>query len=858
MKKIIIYVLFAITANMAVAQCYQPNVAKGNAALASGKYAEAYDFYSKATKCRDASGFNNGKEAKEGIKKCLPILTIDGQKEIEITVGPESGSKTFYIKKARLSYWWASSSTSWISFPTDDNYNSDSFKIEWEENTTQSDRSKNIYIYGYGYAGNDQPSVKIVVNQKRRERSLFINDNDISITLDVPSTKGVHPVYVKSNGRWSCELDDNRDTSWISFEKKSGQILSINVKRNSGAKRSADLTITSGAETASITVNQQPDPSFKEGDWKGKAYMDIKDIIFTNDFDDNAGNTFNNKLYANQITYLEIWLKYDGKIDKSIDSVYFKLYKNGSLSSGTRSPYGYTFMSNIYVRNGDNQHSYLSGWGNETGLVYGEGNYKCEIWYRNKMLFSKEFKLDKNKDLHMYSVDFIGLDASGNTKTEACRYVRAEDYKYLKPRLSFINTGSKLVNKHYNIKLFDPNGNVVRKYSILFDNTEKTYDSVLYNDYIPLIDTGTSVQVELHPISTKLFANKPGKWTIKLFCGTEIKIFEDNFYIYNDKCDLTIDGSLYSEVFLPAFSGCRLFKIQTSSESKSYSIKFTSSDRNILKLLGSKYNIRFIYTYNPSNITLDNSDINKYNRDPGIRVEMMTDSSFLIRWLIAENIQYGKNAPRYDVELKNDIGSAYLKLFTPIDSVNVAFNNTKKIIPKSITLRNSSVKMDLIFVRGGTSALGGTSETKSDVPIHIEKIKDFYMSEWAVTQELWLAVMGEEPAAGWSRKQGKGKDMAAYNITFEEAKRFISKLNSMTGENYSLPTENEFEYTFRGGSVAQSWGYNLNAGVHTYKQTGELYEWTSNGKLKLYTKPWFTYGQRNNDKGIFHIVYHPK
>lgn len=854
MKKILFVTLFILAINAISAQCYQPNVAKGNAALSNGKFTEAYDFYSKATKCPDASRFNNGQEAKEGIKKCLPILTIDGQKEIEITVGPESGSKTFYIKKARLSYWWVSTSTSWISFPTGNNYDSDSFKIEWEENKSQSDRQKYIYIYGSGYAGDNQPSVKLVVNQKHRERSLFVGDNATGTTLDVPSYAGNHTVKITSNGNWTCKVNSYKDTSWISFEKQSNQTLGIKVKKNSGAKRTANLTVTSGIETVSITINQQSDPSFKEEDWKDKAYMDIKDIVFTNNFDDNfTGNTLNNKLYANQITYLGIWLKYDGKIDKRIDSIYVKIFDNGKLSRGTKSPSGYTFMTSFYVENGENKNRYLQGWGNDNASFFTKGTYKCEIWYKNKMLFSKELKLEKDNDLLIYGVDFAGVDALGNIATSFSRSFKAEDYKYLKPRLSFHNTGSKLVNKHYNIKLIDPDGNEISKYSVLFDNTEKKYDSVLYNDYIPLIDTGKSKHAELHPISTKIFANKPGKWTIRLFCGTESKIFESHFFIYDNEHNVTINGSSDLVMPLPSYSGCQLIKIQSTSSIKSYALTFVHQE-----IYKTKYNPIFVYTHSPQKNALDLSEVNGLQRDPGIRVEMMTDSSFLIRWLCAENIQYGKNAPRYNVTLSNEIGTASLQLTTPIDSVNAAINNTKKITPKSISLRNSSVKMDLIYVRGGTSALGGTSETNSDIPIHIEKTKDFYMSELAVTQELWLAVMGKEPAAGWNRKQGKGKDMAAYNITFEEAKRFISKLNSMTGENYSLPTENEFEYTFRGGSVAQSWGYNLNAGVHTYKQTGELYEWTSNGKLKLYTKPWFTYGQRDNDKGIFHIVYHPK
>ena len=81
-----------------------------------------------------------------------------------------------------------------------------------------------------------------------------------------------------------------------------------------------------------------------------------------------------------------------------------------------------------------------------------------------------------------------------------------------------------------------------------------------------------------------------------------------------------------------------------------------------------------------------------------------------------------------------------------------------------------------------------------EYPQHEVIIKSFSMGIREVTQKEWFFIMGSNPS------ENKGDDLPVENITWEEAKAFAHKLSEITGKNYRLPTEAEWEYAARAGS----------------------------------------------------------
>ena len=112
----------------------------------------------------------------------------------------------------------------------------------------------------------------------------------------------------------------------------------------------------------------------------------------------------------------------------------------------------------------------------------------------------------------------------------------------------------------------------------------------------------------------------------------------------------------------------------------------------------------------------------------------------------------------------------------------------------------NGVKFRMIAVEGGSFMMGATPGQGSDArenekPAHKVTVDDFLIGETEVTQELWFAVMGSNP----SYFKSKGGTYPVENVSWYDVQEFIKKLNEITGRQFRLPFEAEWEYAARGG-----------------------------------------------------------
>ena len=163
-----------------------------------------------------------------------------------------------------------------------------------------------------------------------------------------------------------------------------------------------------------------------------------------------------------------------------------------------------------------------------------------------------------------------------------------------------------------------------------------------------------------------------------------------------------------------------------------------------------------------------------------------------------------------------------------IDKLNQEIEKRQKLItalqeycnelPKEITTQPdrinfvvNGIDFRMIKVEGGTFTMGSDDREAHDteIPLHKVTLDTYYIGETVVTQALWKAIMEEDPF--------ECNNFPVNNVSWNDTKEFLAKLNKMTGQQFRLPTEAEWEYAARGGKRSHGYKY---AGSNNLDEVG--------------------------------------
>ena len=171
------------------------------------------------------------------------------------------------------------------------------------------------------------------------------------------------------------------------------------------------------------------------------------------------------------------------------------------------------------------------------------------------------------------------------------------------------------------------------------------------------------------------------------------------------------------------------------------------------------------------------------------------------------------NGDTYAYTLISQSSGAYLTYDNRYDVRSVRLVHDTIVPPPAPceTFKVNGVTFNMMCVEGGTFMMGATEEdstaNKNEFPQHQVTLSDYMVLQTEVTKEQWLAVMGTKPQ-GANSTWGTGDVTTPANyVTWSECVDFTHRLSQLTGQNFRLLTEAEWEFAARGGNKSRGYRY---------------------------------------------------
>lgn len=127
------------------------------------------------------------------------------------------------------------------------------------------------------------------------------------------------------------------------------------------------------------------------------------------------------------------------------------------------------------------------------------------------------------------------------------------------------------------------------------------------------------------------------------------------------------------------------------------------------------------------------------------------------------------------------------------------------------TEKTLNIDIEMAEVKGGSFEMGCNEQRREceedDLPVHNVYLNDFYIGKYEITFEqydLFCENTGREKPDdnNWGRN-----NRPVINVNWLDATAFCEWLSKVSGKNYRLPTEAEWEYAAKGGTESKDFLY---------------------------------------------------
>ncbi|MCA6542881.1 MAG: SUMF1/EgtB/PvdO family nonheme iron enzyme [Pseudanabaena sp. M074S1SP2A07QC] len=155
-------------------------------------------------------------------------------------------------------------------------------------------------------------------------------------------------------------------------------------------------------------------------------------------------------------------------------------------------------------------------------------------------------------------------------------------------------------------------------------------------------------------------------------------------------------------------------------------------------------------------------------------------------------------------------------------------------------LQGKPIGLEMVFIPAGRFQIGSpineSEHSEEESPRHIVNIPPFFMSRFPITQRQWKILMDNNPAIFIGNS-----DRPVETVTWDDTQLFCQKLAERTGRPYRLPSESEWEYACRAGTLtAFGFGETIAANLANYNSASP-YKYSPQGVSNSSTSEVGTY-----------------
>ena len=161
---------------------------------------------------------------------------------------------------------------------------------------------------------------------------------------------------------------------------------------------------------------------------------------------------------------------------------------------------------------------------------------------------------------------------------------------------------------------------------------------------------------------------------------------------------------------------------------------------------------------------------------------------------------------------------------------------------------------ELVVLQPGSFVMGDDRGDRSERPAHRVNIgSPFAIGKYEVTLGQWNACVEAGSCRPITNTAGLSDNSPAKDLSWNDAQQYVRWLSKVTGHNYRLPSEAEWEYAARGGTSSRYWwGDSMQSGKANCKGCGG--DWSNEAPADVDAFPANPFGLYGTSGGVWEWV----